>query len=164
MPHRTLRMTLAGAMLIVLACTTAAQEKSMPQTSHPLDKQFVRFSTMLTVRDLIASQDYYVKYFGFRVTESSDGLRLLERPGVTLYLVSESPPTPDKPGVTLAPPSQNDRPSVNLIFRVSDARATYAALAKIGLKFLAPPQQPSWGGWRCFAQDPDGYLIEVEQP
>jgi hypothetical protein len=27
---------------------------------------------------------------------------------------------------------------------------------------LTPPKQPRWGGWRCFAHDPDGYLIEVE--
>lgn len=131
---------------------------------HPLDQQFVSFSTMLTVRDLETSEQFYVRHFGFQVTERLEELRRLERAGVSIYLVSESPPTSDKPGVALVPPFNHATPSVNLIFRVKDLRATYQALAAHGLRFLAPPQQPPWGGWRCFAQDPDGYLIEIEQP
>lgn len=115
----------------------------MSHDSHPLDSREIRFSTMLTVRDLSTSEHYCVHYLGFRVTEHIDGLRLLERPGATIYLVTESPPTVDKPGVTLAPLPQRDRPSVNLIFRVPDVRATHEALSKLGLKFLAPPQRPS---------------------
>jgi hypothetical protein len=30
--------------------------------------------------------------------------------------------------------------------------------------FLAEPHSPPWGGHRCFAVDPDGNLIEVEEP
>jgi catechol 2,3-dioxygenase-like lactoylglutathione lyase family enzyme len=29
---------------------------------------------------------------------------------------------------------------------------------------LAPPYSPPWGGHRFFVRDPDGYLVEVEQP
>ncbi|MBN8481226.1 MAG: VOC family protein [Xanthomonadales bacterium] len=132
--------------------------------SHPLDSRQLGFSTMIVVRDLERSERFYVTHFGFRTTEHLPALRRLERAGATLYLVTESPPTEDKPGVTLAPPSDPERPSVNLIFRVTDVRATHAALSELGLAFLAPPHQPAWGGWRCFAQDPDGYLIEIEQP
>lgn len=156
---------MVGYVLLGFACTSAgAPEKNMPNVLNPFDAQLVRFSTMLTVRDLSASEAFYLRYFGFKVTENIEGLRLLERPGVALYLISESPPTIDKPNVTLAPPPHKDRPAVALIFRVSDVRVTHAGLAKLGLKFLAPPQQPAWGGWRCFAQDPDGYLIEIEEP
>jgi len=58
----------------------------------------------------------------------------------------------------------NGRIKVDLVFRVRDVRETHRALGETGLSFLTPPQQPPWGGWRCFAQDPDGYLIEIEQP
>jgi catechol 2,3-dioxygenase-like lactoylglutathione lyase family enzyme len=136
----------------------------MKADPHPLDQLMVGFSTMLTVRDLEASEDFYVRILGFRVTERADGLRRLERPGVSIYLVTSSPPTSDKPDVTLAPPPVRANPSVNLIFRVSDVRATHDALSSSGLQFLTAPKQPPWGGWRCFAQDPDGYLIEFEQP
>ncbi len=136
----------------------------MADTPHPLDEQQLGFSTMLVVRELSQSEEFYVKHFGFRVTESLETLRRLERSGATLYLVTESPPTVDKPQVTLAPLPDQQRPSVNLIFRVSDVRATYQSLADRGLRFFTPPQQPPWGGWRVFTQDPDGYLIEIEQP
>lgn len=119
---------------------------------------------MLVVRDLSASEHFYVQHFGFEVTERLESLRRLERPGATLYLVLTSPPTADKPDVTLAPSPARGRPSVNLVFRVKDVRTVHAALSASGLSFLTPPVQPAWGGWRCFAQDPDGYLVEVEQP
>jgi hypothetical protein len=31
-----------------------------------------------------------------------------------------------------------------------------------GVEFLTPPKSPPWGGWRCFAHDPDSYLVEIE--
>jgi catechol 2,3-dioxygenase-like lactoylglutathione lyase family enzyme len=136
----------------------------MTRPAHALDAHFQTFSTMLTVADLAKSEAFYVSALGFHTTETQDGLRRLERPGASLYLVTQSPPTPDKPGVTLAPPPAPERPPVNLVFRVADVRAAYAALSALGVAFLNPPRQPPWGGWRCFLQDPDGYLIELEQP
>lgn len=136
----------------------------MQRPPHPLDAQQVGFSTMLVVLDLSVSERFYADRLGFVVTERLASLRRLERPGATIYLVLASPPTADKPGVTLAPPQAPNRPDVNLIFRVRDVRQTHAALSAAGMQFLTAPQQPAWGGWRCFAQDPDGYLIEIEQP
>ncbi len=52
----------------------------MSQT-NPLDQQLVSFSTMLTVADLVRSEQFYVRHFGFRVTERLARLRRLERPG-----------------------------------------------------------------------------------
>ena len=161
---RLIRLLLNCIVLVPAVTISCAKKPTMSHTSDPLDAQLVRFSAMLTVRDIHASEAFYTQRLGFRVTEGMEGMRFLERKGVTLYLVTESPPTPDKPDVTLSPPQQASRPPVNLVFRVADVRATYAALASSGLKFLASPQQPPWGGWRCFAQDPDGYLIEFEQP
>lgn len=129
-----------------------------------LDERLTGFSTMLVVSDIEVSEAFYVGYFGFQVEQRMDHLRLLQRAGISLYLVTESPPTEDKPGVTLAPVTARDHTPVNLIFHVDDARAVCAALEERGLEFLAPPHSPPWGGWRCFAQDPDGYLIEIEQP
>lgn len=135
------------------------------KASHTaLSDYFVRFSMMLVVRDLSVSEAFYCRYFDFQVEERSDGLLLLKHPHLFLYLITESPPTVDKPTVTLAPLESADRSPVNIVFRVRDVRTVYTALQSQGLTFLAPPVQPAWGGWRCFAQDPDGYLIEIEQP
>jgi catechol 2,3-dioxygenase-like lactoylglutathione lyase family enzyme len=130
---------------------------------HPLHDQLTRFSTMLVVSDLERSERFYTGHLGFSTVERLEGVRLLELGPVRLYLVIESPPTPDKPGVTLAPPRRADGPPVNLVFHVRDVRATHRALEAGGMRFLTPPAQPPWGGWRVFAQDPDGYLIEIEQ-
>lgn len=136
----------------------------MSHAKDPLDSQLVDFSTMLVVRDLSASEQFYAGHFGFAVTERLESLRRLERPGVSLYLVLPGDPTSDKPGVRLAPQPVRGATAVNLIFRVTDVRAVHSALVAGGLSFLAPPTQPPWGGWRCFTQDPDGHLIEIEQP
>lgn len=129
-----------------------------------LDTQLTHFSTMLVVADIDSSEEFYSRYFGLEKVQHLDHLRLLQRAGISLYLVSESPPSEDKPTVTLAPPEAGDHTPVNLIFHVKDVRATFTALREKGLVFLAPPCQPPWGGWRVFARDPDGYLIEIEEP
>ena len=152
------------ALLLISAVSQQAETPMSSPRPHILDQQLVRFSTMITVRDLERSKAFYQRYFGLSIAEKQDGLVLLHRDNLFLYLVTESPATKDKPGVALTPPGDPSRTSLNLIFRVRDVRAVHRALEADGLRFLAPPHQPSWGGWRCFAQDPDGYLIEIEQP
>jgi predicted enzyme related to lactoylglutathione lyase len=53
---------------------------------------------------------------------------------------------------------------VVLVLEVADAWAAHRALAADGATFLADPYEPPWGGCRFFVVDPDGYLIELEQP
>ena len=42
--------------------------------------------------------------------------------------------------------------------------AIHAALVGEGTPLLAEPYAPPWGGLRFFVVDPDGYLVEIEQP
>ena len=51
-----------------------------------------------------------------------------------------------------------------LVLEVADCLAAHRELAAAGVPFLAEPYSPPWGGHRCFAVDPDGNLIELEQP
>jgi catechol 2,3-dioxygenase-like lactoylglutathione lyase family enzyme len=124
----------------------------------------VHVALMLTVRDLGRSVAFYRDKLGFQVREHEPHIALLAQQAMQLYLITESPPTPDKPGVTLLPPDTPDKVNINIVFRVQDCHAAYDALAKRGVDFLTPPHSPAWGGWRCFTRDPDGYLIEIEQP
>lgn len=118
---------------------------------------------MLVVADIGQSVDFYTTHFGFTVREQEDYIALLENHGMLLYFVLESEPTPDKPDVALRSLNDALSTSVNLVFRVDDCRKVYQMLSEAGLAFLAPPHSPSWGGWRCFVRDPDGYLIEIEE-
>ena len=81
-----------------------------------------------------------------------------------VYLFTESAPTEDKPDVWLVPQEERGRGSVILVLRVDDCDAAYEEVRDRGGEFLTPPATPPWGGQRCFLHDPDGYVVELEQP
>ncbi len=124
--------------------------------------RLVSLATMLCVRDLDRSVAFYRQKLGFELLESEPHVALLRRDGGVVYLFTESGPTEDKPSVHLAPPDDARRGSIVLVLVFDDCRAAYEDLRSRGVEFLTPPKQPPWGGWRCFALDPDGHLIEVE--
>jgi len=51
-----------------------------------------------------------------------------------------------------------------LVLGVDDAGAAHAELGDRGVPFLAEIHHPPWGGSRFFCVDPDGYLVEIEEP
>ena len=119
---------------------------------------------MLCVRDLGRARAFYVDALGADVVSEEEHVVVLRLGGTVVYLFVESPPTPDKPGVHLAPPPPGADANVVLVLRVDDAAAAHRRLSDRGVRFSTPPMEPPWGGLRCFARDPDGYVIEVEQP
>ena len=129
----------------------------------PFGGRLAHVATMLAVADVERSLDYYRDRLGFEEVEYPN-IPLLRCGGMLLHLVEVSPPTADKPDVTLAPPGEPEASPVVLVFEVDDAERVYADLRRRGVAFLTPPRRPPWGGLRCFARDPDGYLIEIEQP
>ena len=120
---------------------------------------------LLVVSDLARSLRFYIDVVGaVPVTTGESYARLSLGRGV-LHLVTRSEPTPDKPGVTLAPPDPSDAVvHGEVVVQVPDCRAMYARLTAKGAAFLAPPTVPPWGHEvRAFLRDPDGHLIEVSQ-
>lgn len=124
----------------------------------------VAVDTMLCVRDLPRSLAFYRDVLGFDVVQEEEWIVAIERAGHRVYLFTASPPTEDKPGVWLIPQEQPARGTVILVLRVADCDAAYEEIRGRGGAFLTPPATPPWGGRRCFLHDPDGYLIELEQP
>jgi catechol 2,3-dioxygenase-like lactoylglutathione lyase family enzyme len=84
--------------------------------------------------------------------------------GTRLSLAEQGHPADDRPGVTLTAPDDRSRLQVVVVLEVSDCVAAYEDLREDGVEFLAEPFHPPWGGARAFATDPDGYLVELEQP
>ena len=74
------------------------------------------------------------------------------------------PPRRGPAGRAMAAPADRSRADVVLVLEVADALAAHAALEAAGVPMLAPPFSPPWGGCRFFCVDPDGYLVEIEQP
>ena len=87
---------------------------------------------------------------------------VLQFQGSWLLLVTGGEPTKDKPTVTFEPPSDPNRVSGELTFRVPDCRDAYETLRARGANFLTPPVD--WGGEiRAFFRDPDGHLLEISE-
>src|SRR5205085_1588475 len=84
--------------------------------------------------------------------------------GVRLRAVAASHPAEDRPGVAMNAPDDPSSLQVVLVLEMTGVRAAYEELSGAGVRFLAEPYSPPWGGHRCFAVDPDGYLIELEEP
>ena len=125
-----------------------------------------RIGTILAVSDVPRSVAFYSGHLGFTVEATYDDppYATLMRDGVRLSLAEQGHASVDRPGIIMAVPADPSQQSVVLVLEVSDARSAHATLASDGVPFLAEPYAPPWGGLRFFVVDPDGYLVEVEQP
>jgi catechol 2,3-dioxygenase-like lactoylglutathione lyase family enzyme len=125
-----------------------------------------RVGVILAVSDVDASLAFYRDRLGFEVEATYDDppYATLALAGTRLSLAEQGHPAEDRPGVTMAAPADPSVADTVLVVEVEDARAEYARLEARGARFLAEPFEPPWGGCRFFCVDPDGYLVEVEQP
>jgi catechol 2,3-dioxygenase-like lactoylglutathione lyase family enzyme len=115
----------------------------------------------LTVSDVKRSREFYRDILGGEVV-------LEENPAIVkvanswIIMNPGGGPTPDKPQVTLEPPTDRRTVSSFLNVRVADIQACYADWSAKGVEFLTPPVDRR-AELRCYMRDPDGYLIEVGQ-
>lgn len=115
----------------------------------------------LTVRDVPRSRAFYADILGGEVV-------LEENPCIVrvangwIIMNPGGGPTPDKPDVTLEPPTDSERVSSFMNIRVADIRAAYDDWRAKGAEFLTEPIDRE-AELRCYMRDPDGYLIEVGQ-
>ncbi|MEX2487468.1 MAG: VOC family protein [Nitriliruptoraceae bacterium] len=117
---------------------------------------------LLVVADTEVSRDWYVKVLDAAVSGQYGTSVVLELLGNWLLLVEGGGPTADKPTVTFTPPSEADRVSTELIFRVDDCWKTYDLLRARGASFLTEPVEHP-GEIRAFFRDPDGHLFEISE-
>lgn len=118
---------------------------------------------LLVVSDLDRSRSFYRDVLGATVEREYGGtscvLRFLD---TWLLLVTGGGPTPDKPTVVFAPPTDADLVAHEMTIRVPDCRAAHATLTERGAMFLAAPSESDWE-IRAFFRDPDGHLIEISE-
>lgn len=125
-----------------------------------------RVGTILAVVDVGRTVEFYQRHLGFLVEAMYDDppYATLKRNGVRLSLAEQGHSAEDRPGVAMVAPRDRSELPVVLVLEVTDAAAIHAALVAEGVPILAEPYAPPWGGLRFFVVDPDGYLIEIEQP
>jgi catechol 2,3-dioxygenase-like lactoylglutathione lyase family enzyme len=124
-----------------------------------------RIGTILAVADVERSIAFYTRHLGFitEATYDDPPYATMIRNGVRLSFGEQGHPSEDRPGVEMVVPDPARLPVV-LVLEVTDAAAVHEALVAEGAPILAEPFAPPWGGLRFFVVDPDGYLVEIEQP
>ena len=125
-----------------------------------------RAGAILAVADVDRSVAFYRDRIGFEVEALYDSppYATLILAGTRLSLAEQGHPAEDRPGVAMTAPADPGQANVVLVVEADDARAEHRRLADEGVRFLAEPYEPPWGGCRFFCVDPDGYLVEIEQP
>jgi catechol 2,3-dioxygenase-like lactoylglutathione lyase family enzyme len=125
-----------------------------------------RAGAILAVADVGRSVAFYRDAIGFEVEALYDDplYATLTLAGTRLSLAEQGHPADDRPGVEMSAPADPTQANVVLVVEVEDARAEHERLGGLGVRFLAEPYEPPWGGCRFFCVDPDGYLVEIEQP
>jgi len=125
-----------------------------------------RAGAILAVADVERSLAFYRDRLGFEVEATYDDppYATLARAGSRLSLAEQGHPAEDRPGVAMVAPADPARLAAILVLEVEDCLAAHRELAAAGVPFLAEPYSPPWGGHRCFAVDPDGNLVELEEP
>ncbi|MFN2628472.1 MAG: VOC family protein [Gaiellaceae bacterium] len=125
-----------------------------------------RAGAILAVADVGRSLAFYSDQLGFELeaTYEDPPYATLALAGARLSLAEQGHPADDRPGVAMAAPTDTSRASVVLVIEVDDARSEHGRLSRAGVRFLADLYEPPWGGCRFFCIDPDGYLVEIEEP
>jgi catechol 2,3-dioxygenase-like lactoylglutathione lyase family enzyme len=125
-----------------------------------------RVGVILAVADVERSVAFYRDALGFEVEAVYDDppYATLSLAGTRLSFAEQGHAAEDRPGVDLEAPREPGKADALLVVEVADARAEHARLGELGIRFLAEPYEPPWGGCRFFCVDPHGYLVEIEQP
>ena len=111
----------------------------------------------LAVKDISESAKFYREVVGLTPTEVPDNLKDIRAwfkiaPGQELHLLA---------GRT-EPVANNDKNGAHFSLSILDADPIEAYLKKIGLPYHR--QQRFDGAWQIFITDPDGYVIELNEP
>jgi len=139
----------------------AEHAPSIDYANLPDPAEGVVVTIFITVRSVARSRDFYSRVLGGTVVLEENPC-LVKLANSWILMNPGGPPTPDKPGITVADYEPGDTTSIFLNLRVADIQARYAEWKSKGAEFLTPPIDRE-AEIRCYMRDPDGYLIEVGQ-
>ncbi len=134
---------------------------NLPDAPVPAEGSSV--THFLAVNDQARSREFYAGVLGGKVLIRENPC-IIKLANSWIILNNGGGPTPDKPDVTLEPPSSRTRINSFLNLRVADVHARYAEWKGKGAEFITHPLDNHGWETRCYMRDPDGYIIEVGQP
>jgi len=132
----------------------------MAEFPAPIDGLLLTY--LVVSRDVARSRRFYTEVLGGQTVLDTDGFAIVALANGWVTITSPGAPTPDKPDVTLEPPTDPGRVSGFMNIRVANIGACYDQWRAQGATFLTAPIDHG-GEIRCYMRDPDGHLIEVGQ-
>jgi catechol 2,3-dioxygenase-like lactoylglutathione lyase family enzyme len=137
------------------------RREPMAKEDLPAPREGFVLTHYLTASEVDRSREFYAEVLGGQVVLERDPV-MIKVANAWIIINEGGGPTPDKPGINLAPPSDSTTVSSFLNIRVADIEARYEEWSAKGAEFLTEPidRGPEI---RCYMRDPDGYLIEVGQ-
>ncbi|MDZ5447119.1 VOC family protein [Micromonospora sp. 4G57] len=136
-----------------------ALANAAPDYFKPADGMFL--ATLLIVRDVDRSREYYERVFGATCVHERNPL-IMRFFNSYIIINDEGGPTDDKPTVHAKAPTDSNTLSCAMNVRVTDVRKLYREWKSRGADFLTEPKDHGTE-IRCYLRDPDGYLVEVGQ-
>ena len=122
--------------------------------------------TILYVRDVAASLDFYERAFGQvrRLLHESGQYAELETGSTTLAfaaaeLAAESLPPEARPEPGAGPPAPFE-----VCFVTEDVPGAFERAVGAGAAAVTEPQEKPWGQQVAYVRDPDGVLVELASP
>jgi catechol 2,3-dioxygenase-like lactoylglutathione lyase family enzyme len=128
----------------------------------PAPKQGLLVTYLVVSGDVERSTRFYTDVIGGEAVVGGQEFAIVAIANGWVTITTGGPPTPDKPDITLEPPTELRRASGFMNLRVADIAAAYEQWRARGAQFLTPPIDHG-GEIRCYMRDPDGHLIEVGQ-
>jgi catechol 2,3-dioxygenase-like lactoylglutathione lyase family enzyme len=128
----------------------------------PAPTEGILLAYLVVSRDVPRSRRFYTEVLGGETVVDTDGFAIVALANGWVTISSPGAPTPDKPNVSLEPPTDPNRASQFMNMRVADIGSAYDQWRARGAEFLTPPIDHG-GEIRCYMRDPDGHLIEVGQ-
>lgn len=128
----------------------------------PAPREGILITQFIVSGDVERSRRFYTQVLGGEAVLEGPEFSIVALANTWVSIGLGGGPTPDKPAVTLAPPSDPTRASAFMNIRVADIAAMYQLWRDRGAEFLTPPIDHG-GEIRCYMRDPDGRLIEVGQ-
>jgi predicted enzyme related to lactoylglutathione lyase len=132
---------------------------NLPSQKMPTPETGFVLTHFLTVSDVKRSAQFYSNVLGGEIVREGEPT-VVKLANSWMILNVGGGPTDDKPEVHLRPPSDSHEVSSFLNIRVSDINRYYDEWRSKGAVFLTAPKSHEHE-FRCYMQDPDGYIIEV---
>ena len=121
--------------------------------------------TILYVRDVPASLDFYERAFGQRrrFLHESGQYGELETGGTALAFASHELAADNLPG-GLGDPADGQAPAFEVCFVTESVERDFERAVREGAAPVTSPQTKPWGQDVAYVRDPDGTLVELASP